>query len=151
MNSRLNDIFDLSIIDWLKCEEFALNNRIKEVCEYKKDNSNMSTIDIGKIFKLKDITIRRYLKQGTELGWCNYNVEEELIKSRQKIADSNKKRLSKPVEMFKDGKTLGIFYSASELERQSVELFGIKLLHKSIFKVCSGERKQYKGFTFAYI
>ena len=34
LNSDLNNMFDLSKVDWLKCEEFALSNQVKKVCDY---------------------------------------------------------------------------------------------------------------------
>lgn len=72
LNSKLSEIFDLSIIDWLKCEEFALSNRVKEACDYKKDNPNITVSEISNIMKLDSSTIRRYLHKGHKLGWCYY-------------------------------------------------------------------------------
>ncbi|RHW55263.1 hypothetical protein DZC34_20110 [Clostridium botulinum] len=62
----------------------------------------------------------------------------------------NKKRYSKPVEIFKDNISLGTFYSCNELERQSEEKFGIKLLNQNISKACRNG-KTYKGCIFKYI
>ena len=73
LDSELGDIFDLSNIDWLKCEEFALNNLIKEICIYKKDNPNTSILEIANIFGYERHTIGRWLKRGSLLGWCEYN------------------------------------------------------------------------------
>jgi hypothetical protein len=71
---KLNNIFDLSKIDWLKCHEFACNNLVKQACDLW--NSGIyTTIEIDKIMKLDKNTIIRYLKQGTILQWCNYNAE----------------------------------------------------------------------------
>lgn len=148
LNSELNNLFDLSKIDWLKCEEFALSNRIKEVCDYWKEhnnisNENLTTRDIGKVFNLSRDTIVNYLKKGTKLGWCNYNSKEEMKK--------NGSNNGKKVEIFKGKKSLGVFESCSELSKQSEKLFGIKLNNSKIASVCRGEKPQYKGFTFKYI
>ena len=77
INSELNKIFNLENINWLKCEEFSLSNRVKEVCDYwhlhnEINNEGLLLKDLSKIFKLDRHTIRKYLKQGTDLGWCNY-------------------------------------------------------------------------------
>ena len=82
-NSKLNGLFDLSNIDWLQCEEYALKNIIKEVREYwhkhkEVNKENIKIVDMMKIFQLSDTTIRKYLKKGNILGWCNYNSKEEL-------------------------------------------------------------------------
>ena len=151
LNSELTKIFDLSNIDWVQCEEFALSNRVKEVCDYWKEhdeinNEKLTTTNIGKMFNLNRITIRKYLKQGTKLGWCNYDPK----KAKSIISGKNGKSTGKPVEIFKDEKSLGVFPSCCELERQSEELFGVKLLQGNISAVCRGEWNQYYGFTFRY-
>lgn len=148
LNSKLAIEFDLNNVDWSKCEEFALKNIVKEVCEYWNHKENWETVtDLGKIFALDRHTISRYLKKGTKLGWVNYNPKEEVRKSVSKNGKSN----SKSVEIFKDGISLGIFESCAELERQSENLFGVKLLTSKIGSVCLGNRKHHKGFTFKYV
>lgn len=81
LNSKLNTLFDLSKIDWLKCEEFALKNIVKEVCDYwnnKEEWETISTIISNHIFNIKDrSTIRDYLKKGSKLGWCKYSPCEK--------------------------------------------------------------------------
>ena len=74
LNSKLNELFDLSKVDWLKCEEFALKNIVKEVCEYWEKNNNNENIipHMTNIFKCNDNTIRNYLHKGNKQGWCNY-------------------------------------------------------------------------------
>ena len=79
LNSELNDLFDLSDIDWNKCAEFANKNIVKEVCEYwnnRKDNEN--TVNLSKLFKLSVTTIIRYLNKGTKLGWCKYSRKRKI-------------------------------------------------------------------------
>ena len=36
--SELNNLFDLSIIDWQKVFEYTCTNLVKQVCDYKKNN-----------------------------------------------------------------------------------------------------------------
>ncbi len=147
LKSNIIDLFDLSNINWNKCEEFALSNRVKIACEYKKNNPNMTSSEIGRIMNLHCRTIAKYLKKGTELGWCEYDPVEEHRKSLIKI----KRGISKKVEIFKDGVSLGIFESTMELERKSLELFGIKIQHSEVSKVCLNKNSNYKGYIFKYI
>ena len=77
LHSRLNGIFDLSNIDWNYINEKSNKNIIKEICNYWYIHNNindekLSTSDVGKVFKMTKNTIIDYLKQGTELNWCNY-------------------------------------------------------------------------------
>ena len=144
----LNKLFDLSIIDWNKCEEFALSNRVKEACEYKYNNPDMSTTEIGILMNLHTKTILKYLKQGTKIwDWAKYNSKTEKIKSLRKRVYTRKKILA----MFKDGLFLNIFDSAVYLDRVSEDLFGVKLYKSKIGYVCRGGQEKYKGYDFKYI
>ena len=89
-------------------------------------------------------TICIYLKKGSQLGWCNYNPKEEKRKAHSKNGLSKGKK----VEVFKDGYSLGIFPSCSELSRQSEKLFGVKLVQTTITKSYLDKEKLYKGFIF---
>ncbi|WP_297419306.1 hypothetical protein [Clostridium sp.] len=146
-NSMLKKLFNLNNIDWLKCEEFTCSNLVKKTCEIKKNNPNMSTTQVGKVIKLSQSTVIKYLKQGTKFGWCRYDIKEE----KSNVISRAGKQFSKSVEIFKNEISLGIFPSASELERQSETLFGIKLMKHSISDVCRLKHTHYKGFTFKYI
>jgi len=64
-------------IDWLKCHEWACNSLVKVVCDMRM-RENKSNIEISSELKLHVSTIIRYLKQGVELGWCDYNGKEAL-------------------------------------------------------------------------
>lgn len=146
INSELANMFDLSKVDWIKCENFALDDLVKEVCNYwnnKEENETISTIGKDNIWGVGSQTIRKYIKKGTILGWCNYNPKEE----KRKLCNSKKK-----VKILdKCGILLGEFESYAELERRSEELFGTRLLASKVSMVCSGDRSSHKGFTFQYI
>jgi len=78
MKSRLPILlgFKSEDINWLKCHEFACSSLVKIVCDlwnYKIRN----VPKIAKKIKMNNTTIRKYLKQGNELKWCNYNGKEE--------------------------------------------------------------------------
>ena len=131
-NKELNKLFDLSKMNWEKCNEFALSNLVKIACEYKKNNPKLTTTEIGKIMGgYNKAIICRWLKQGDGI-WCDYNSK------------------GKQVEIFENKISLGIFPSASELDRQSKKLFGIHLDFRGISNSCLKE-KVYKGYTFKYV
>ncbi|HGD0580605.1 TPA: hypothetical protein ACH354_002268 [Clostridium perfringens] len=148
LNSELSELFDVSKINWKQCAEFANKNIVKEVCDYWNNRSkDETTTDLGKMFKLDRTTIRNYLKRGNKLGWCNYDSKEEMRKHGIKAGGYNKKK----VEIFKNGKSLGIFPSCAELSRQSEKLFGVKLNGGNISSNCNNKVTQYKGFIFKYV
>jgi len=71
ISSKLNELFDLSIVNWRDCEEFALSNMIKQVCDKWNEGSDITILK--DTFNITRSCIRNYLKQGAELGWCDYD------------------------------------------------------------------------------
>ena len=149
--NKLNKIFDLNNIDWNKIIESCCSSFVKKACCYKKNNPDLTTKEIGEIMKCSSNTIARWLKIGNELKWCSYNSKEEIEKGKIKSKNKNREKLSKRVEVFKDEISLGIFNSCHDIDNISEELFGIKLKYSCIARVCTGERRFYKGYTFKYV
>lgn len=148
LKSELNNIFDLNEVDWKECDKFAIDSLIKEVCEYWNQKEEWETTkDLVNKFNLSKSTVHRYLKKGAEIGWCNYDAEEE---SRKRNSKGGKYK-SKPIKMFKDGICVGVFKSIKDLDRRSEILFNTKLHNSNISAVCLNKRSSYKGFTFKYI
>lgn len=83
INSELIKLFDLSSINWNKCAEFALSNYVKEVCNLWNSTSK-TIVDIANIYKIHKASVRRYLKQGAKLGWCDYDPITNNRDSRSK-------------------------------------------------------------------
>lgn len=148
INSELNQVLNLSKIEWLKADLYAIkSNKVKEVCEYwNRKKEYETTRNLEKVFNLSNTTVVRYLKQGTTHGWCYYDSKEEMRKSSRKTGQKSGKK----VEILKNGISLGIFESCAEIFRQSEQLLGVKLLVSGISNACNGRVNHYKGFTFIY-
>lgn len=72
LNSDFYKIYDLSFVDWNKIREKLFNNSIvKDICIYWEHNKYVTYVDMERIFSFSESTIRKYLKIGYELGWCN--------------------------------------------------------------------------------
>jgi len=74
LNSKLCDIFDLSNIDWNKCEESALSN----ICKKASDLWNRGIKDTKEISIMLNISrgsAIKYLKKATSIGWCTYGIK----------------------------------------------------------------------------
>lgn len=89
-NSELINIFNLNDIDWNKCEEFALNSKVKIICDYwcnhrDINGEDITSTDIAEIFDIDKSMVRQYLKQGAGIGWCNYNPKEEMKRNGKNI------------------------------------------------------------------
>lgn len=152
LQSKLSTIFDFNMIDWSKCEEFALSNMIKSICNYWNNNKeNKTTGDLAKIFGVHYNTIGKILKKGTKLGWTEYNPKYEVKRIAKMNGKKSRKRFSIKVAMYKNKEFVGIFKSGIEIEEKSEELFGVKLRHQSISRVANGKQESYKGYIFKYV
>lgn len=81
LHSKLNEIFDLNNVDFIKSSEFATSNLVKIASELW--NQGKSVRDISDNLKLHKHTIISYLKQGNDNGWCSYVVGDGM-KRRQR-------------------------------------------------------------------
>lgn len=92
-SSELGKIFDLSIIDWNKCNEFACKSLLIEVCKLWNTGRYKSAIELGKEFNVvTNKTISDYLNIGSKLGITNYNGIEVI---RKNLSGANNKRSKK--------------------------------------------------------
>lgn len=149
LNSRLNDLFDLSKIDWLKVEEFSLSNISKKVCDIYNENPKLSSKEIGLMFGVGSSLIVTWLNKWANIGMCSYDGKE-VMRTRVYNREDVGKCSRKEVEVFKDGESKGIFISCADVERQSLELFGIQMRQDNISAVANGDRKHHRNHTFKY-
>lgn len=145
-DSKLLEILNIDIhnIDMKKCYMYAISNKVTEVCEYYNTHPFIGLKEIAKIFKYNITTIQGYLRRGALYGLCDYQPMEHV----KRIHSKRGKERANYVEIFKEGKSLGIYRSAKDLEERSKDEIGIELNRSNINKVCRGEAKSYKGFTF---
>jgi hypothetical protein len=114
-----SDFFTLlNIVDntnWLKCHEYAVSSRVKEVCDLW--NSGLNNVQqIANKIKLYKTTVVKYLKQGAELAWCNYDQKEESIKNINKLIQEKIRKvicLNDNNKIFNSLTDAGKFYNIS--------------------------------------
>lgn len=94
LNSELNTLFDLSLIDWTKCALYASKSLLIEVCN-AWNNGNNTIKDLQEQFGLSDVTVARYLDKGAEIGLCYFNHAEYVSRIRSKNWRNNEKLISK--------------------------------------------------------
>lgn len=127
---------------------FLKNDLAQTICSTKRENMELSTRELSKLFGVSRSRVVDYLKKGHMLGLCHYDKDEEYRRENDK-KNANLKR--KQVEVFKDGVSQGIFESVRYLSDNSEEIFGVKFAQCSIREVCLGRKKTHKGFTFKYV
>ena len=144
INSELPNLlnFTKEDIDWLKCHEYACNSLVKVTCDYWMEGIN-NTLKISESMNIGRQTILKYLKQGSLLGWCNYDVEEVKREKGKILSQSNNIPI---VQLSLSGKYISEFGSAMEAEK----VLGIKSLNSHIGSCCKGTRNQAGKFRWMY-
>lgn len=97
LNSNISKIFNITTINWISIDATSQISLVKTVCDYKNNHSNMTTSEIGKVFKLRSGTISIYLKRGNKYGWCIYDAKEESKRIGKMNGKRNGDLLSKAV------------------------------------------------------
>jgi len=132
INSELNNIFDLSIINWDKLYKYACTNLVKVACDHWNSGIK-NTREIREVIKLSHPTIVRYLKQGAELGWCDYDPKKEFKRNLEDNKIKSANATSKRVMCIE---TKEIFKSISEAAKNV-----INGSDSHISSCCKGKRK----------
>lgn len=144
-NSILAELFDLSLVDYDECDIFANGNLIKEVCDYKYCNPDLFTHDIADHFNISSARVRRYLKRGTALGWCEYDPSIEGIR-RSHLFKGNSSR-SIPIYCVEFDK----YYRDTESFIEERSHLGEKYTSSCILNVCRGKQSQHHHLHFRFI
>lgn len=144
INSELNNLFDLSTIDFNACNEFATKSFVKYVCEFYESHKNMQLIEISKSLKICKSTLRQYLLRGNELGYCIYNMEFHRIKALKHVQDLK----SKPIYCYELDK---YYHNRRVFADSYFEDFGKRLGQSDIGAVCLGKKKHVNNLHFKFI
>ena len=141
LNSELNILFDLSLINWELCDAIAQNNLVKEAS--KLYDSGVHDVEaIRELLHIGSTTVRRYLWAGTRLGWCKYSPEES-----KKIAGT---KIRVPVVVVDDdNNVIYSFDGVTSCIAEMTEMFGVEFNSSGIRLSCT-QHKPYKGFNFRY-
>ena len=151
VSSPLNNIFDLSKVNWNKCEKESKSSNIVKACDIY-NNITKSTTEISKIMNHPLSVIITWLTQGSNIGLCDYNPKISITNSREYAKQKCREKCNKKVEVFnKDGESLGIFESATVLCNKSEELFGVRFRIEKVSDVANGKRPHHRNYLFKYI
>lgn len=141
LKSKLNELFDLNNIDWLKCHEFACNSLVKEVANLYNIGVK-STYKIAEMLRLDRSTVsKNYLKQAVELGWCNYDPKEAQRNNGSKSSKINKKKV---IQLTLENEYMKEWESAREVYNT------LNICYKKISSVCNGKMLSAGGFKWVF-
>lgn len=140
MKSKLNNFLDLTSVNWLLCDEFAVDSLVKKACDLWNKGYD-STTKVSEKMKLERGTVIKYLKRGTSLGWCDYDPKEA---ARKSSSITGKKRAINIVQLSSDGQYIKTWNSAMDVKKE------LNILDGKIGEVCKGKRKSAGGFIWMY-
>lgn len=147
----LSSLIDLHNIDWKECENYALSNRIKFVCDFYENNKPISTLEMQEKIKINKNTIVKYLKRGRKIGWTDYDPKKSNENGRRKASKYMKNTFSKKVYVYDiNGNFIKEYSSLHDVQEKSVDDFGFFLSYKVVSKVCNHIMNSYKSFIFTY-
>jgi very-short-patch-repair endonuclease/predicted transcriptional regulator len=139
LNCELNQLYDLTNINWLKCHEYACSSLIKKASDLWSEGYGTTT-EIGKILNVNCNTVSRYLKQAAKLGWCNYDPKE----SKSSVSRFGNKFTRKIVQLSINSEIISIFNSVKEASEKSI------VGRTNISQACSGKQKTAGGYKWMY-
>ena len=142
--SKIGSIYkneiDLNNIDWNKCEQDAVKNLAKEVCEDYAKNNTIFISALARKYNLSRPTIRKYLVNGTKFGWCTYNANESVLK--------HQKQTSVPIRVFDMAKNLiGIYNSISQCADELSYIYNVNFYKTNIGRAAKSG-KPYNNLYF---
>lgn len=141
LSSKLDLLLDLSKIDWLECHKYATSSLVKIASDYWESGIK-STIEIGKIIGINNNNVRGYLKQGAELGWCDYDAKEVMKQIGKSNGGLNKVEI---VQLTKDNELINIWKSGREASNK------LDLNPSAITNALKGKSKTCGGFKWMYL
>ena len=92
--------FDLSEINWERCESYALSNRVKFVCEEYEKYKPILTSELADILYMNKGVVNKYLQKGSMLGWTDYDKKQMTKAGLEKSKSYMKATYSKTVYVY---------------------------------------------------
>lgn len=144
-SSNLDKILGInySDVNWEVCNQFALKNFAKEICNFKSKHDDFSLNEIAQKFHIGYSTVLKYVKQGAKYNWCNYSKSESILKRKYEHGHPS----YKPIICLT---TKDYFENSKVAEKVLTERYGKPFLVQGIQKsACKGVF--YKEMMFKYV
>lgn len=134
--SNLSLFLDFDNINWEKCHQYACSSYVKTACKLWSDGTN-NTKQIARIMNIDFSTVIKYLKQGSRLGWCDYD-------SKEVMRNNGLIRRKSVIQLDLDGMIINRFESIADASRY------LNISEGNISSVCSGRTQKTGGFRWMY-
>lgn len=150
LNSKFANLFDLTEIDWIKCHKNAVSSLVVEVSKYYEENNHPLTSEVSEHFHIPGNRILSYLKQGTELGICNYSKSEMFSKSIEKSLETKKERSPIFSVYDENDNFISEYKSTSDCVEELHKLYPDINIDPSYIRVLLKGHGKYHGLKFIY-
>lgn len=137
---KLSNFFDLKNIDVIQANEIALSTNIYEIC---KAYQNHTISEISKIFNISINTIAKYLRLGTQNGWCNY---DSYISRTNGYKNIKPKYNNTPCRSYNLISGEELFFDTIREASQK-----LNIRYEYIKRCCDKKRKTTNGYEFSYV
>lgn len=115
-SSKLKELFNLEDINWNECHNYSISSLVKSICDLWGNYTSVK--EISEKVDIDITTIRRYLTQGSKIGLCDYNGQNEATKTRKKnLLKINKIRSVKVIQLTEEGKFIKEWDSVAQAQK----------------------------------
>lgn len=146
ISSKLNYLFDLSLVDIRSATELSETNMFLEAAKlYNKMNGNVCKLK--EILDISNTTLNRYLNRANDLGLIIYDKSKSAILGNKKSQERRYQNNAKPIMCIENGYVFG---SCSIASNKSLEAFGVKISSGEI-SLAVNYNKPTHNLNFKYI
>lgn len=149
LNSYVNSIIDLSIVDWEKANINSIGTYIPIAAQMWEDEISVS--EIANKLSIDKHTVHKYLEVASKCELCTYSKEKSENRRKNTSTNTIKMIYGKPICVFLNGMCVGVFDSVNSVDQKSIELYGCRLHKSNITAALAGRRNHVHGYTFQQI
>lgn len=142
IKQSLSKIIDLSSVNWKSIYASSQKSILKQVCTEWSNEIDCTTSSISKKFHISEFTVRRYLKTGVKMGWCEYSPKEEMVLSAKRASLKRKRKVG---QYSIEGKFIREYDSIADVGRVN------NINTKQIYACCSNNQKTACGYIWKYL
>lgn len=143
LNSELNDLVDLSIVDFSECGEFACSNLVKVVADLWNDG--LSVKDIVEEMQFSPARVQDYLRKSSKCNMCDWTPQGSHKRSAE-MRKGEKHHMAKiAVQCGKNNNIIRIWKYARQASDE------LKINEKNICACRSGKRPIAGGYNWYYL
>lgn len=133
--------FNYKEIMWDKCNEYALSNEVKLICQKYNELKNIQLV--ANYFHCSYNTVKNKLKQGTINGWCDYDGEkakrQAQLENGQRVVETMSKAV---IQLDIDGNLINKYPSIQQAQRETG--------YSHIWDCINGKRKTASSYQWRY-